>query len=70
MLQLSAVGLLVMMYPILCKVGYETLYKVFQERKVWVQIGFSIILNWIIAPLVMVRSSFTVAISQILFPSY
>ncbi len=67
MLRLSAVGLLVMMYPILCKVKYETLYKVFQERKVWVQIAFSLVVNWIIAPLVMVRTTlFTIAVSHIL----
>jgi ACR3 family arsenite efflux pump ArsB len=46
-----------MMYPILCKVRYETLHHVFRERKIWVQIGFSIVVNWIVAPLVMVCSS-------------
>jgi arsenite transporter len=45
------------MYPILCKIKYETLHLVFQQRKVWVQIGFSIVANWIIAPFVMVGSS-------------
>ncbi|KAK3310519.1 sodium bile acid symporter family-domain-containing protein [Chaetomium strumarium] len=48
-----AIGLLVMMYPILCKVQYEKLHEVFRTREVWVQLGFSIIVNWIIAPLVM-----------------
>ncbi|KAK9452451.1 sodium bile acid symporter family-domain-containing protein [Dipodascopsis uninucleata] len=48
-----AVGLLVMMYPILCKVRYETLHRVFQTRQVWIQIGFSIVFNWIIAPFFM-----------------
>lgn len=48
-----AVGLLVMMYPILCKVKYETLHHVFKKRDIWIQIGFSIVVNWIIAPLVM-----------------
>ncbi|KAF4636488.1 hypothetical protein G7Y89_g1598 [Cudoniella acicularis] len=48
-----AIGLLVMMYPILCKIRYETLHHVFQERKIWVQIGFSIVINWIVAPLIM-----------------
>jgi ACR3 family arsenite transporter len=50
----TAIGLLVMMYPILCKVEYEKLHKVFQTREIWVQMGFSIIINWIIAPLLMV----------------
>jgi ACR3 family arsenite efflux pump ArsB len=43
-----------MMYPILCKIKYETLHLVFAHRQIWIQIGFSIILNWIVAPLFMV----------------
>ncbi|KAK4934235.1 arsenicals resistance [Elasticomyces elasticus] len=49
----TAVGLLVMMYPILCKFKYETLHRVFAHRQVWIQLGFSIVANWIIAPLLM-----------------
>jgi ACR3 family arsenite efflux pump ArsB len=45
-----------MMYPILCKVQYEKLHEVFKAKEIWVQMGFSIIINWIIAPLVMVSS--------------
>lgn len=52
-----AIGLLVMMYPILCKVRYESLHQVFAHREIWKQIGFSIIMNWIIAPLFMVSAS-------------
>ncbi|EPE29046.1 hypothetical protein GLAREA_00204 [Glarea lozoyensis ATCC 20868] len=52
-----AIGLLVMMYPILCKVRYETLHRVFRDRKIWVQIGFSVIVNWIVAPLLMLALS-------------
>ncbi|KAK5069365.1 arsenicals resistance [Lithohypha guttulata] len=48
-----AVGLLVMMYPILCKVRYETLHRVFAHRQVWIQLGFSVFVNWIVAPLLM-----------------
>lgn len=48
-----AIGLLVMMYPILCKVRYETLHLVMQKQDIWIQIGFSIVVNWIIAPLLM-----------------
>ncbi|KAM7193509.1 arsenical-resistance protein Acr3 [Rhypophila sp. PSN 637] len=48
-----AIGLLVMMYPILCKVQYEKLHEIFRERQIWVQMGFSILINWIVAPLVM-----------------
>lgn len=48
-----AIGLLVMMYPILCKVQYEKLHRVFAHRQIWIQIGFSIFVNWIVAPLLM-----------------
>ncbi|KAI1081789.1 arsenical-resistance protein ACR3 [Whalleya microplaca] len=48
-----AVGLLVMMYPILCKVRYETLHEVFSHREIWKQIAFSVVVNWIVAPFLM-----------------
>lgn len=44
-----------MMYPILCKVRYESLHHVFRERGIWIQIAFSVFVNWIIAPFLMVR---------------
>jgi hypothetical protein len=43
-----------MMYPILCKVKYETLHRIFAHRQIWIQLGFSVVANWIIAPLLMV----------------
>jgi len=49
-----AVGLLVMMYPILCKVRYESLGGLIKVRALWIQVGFSILANWILAPIVMV----------------
>ncbi|CAN9201980.1 arsenical-resistance protein ACR3 [Alternaria alternata] len=49
-----AIGLLVMMYPILCKVRYETLHLLLKKRELWIQIAVSFVLNWIIAPLFMV----------------
>ncbi|KAF2454604.1 sodium bile acid symporter family-domain-containing protein [Lineolata rhizophorae] len=49
-----AVGLLVMMYPILCKVRFETLHLLLQTRALWIQILFSFLVNWILAPLLMV----------------
>ena len=49
-----AVGLLVMMYPILCKVQYETLHKLFKYKSLWVHLGFSVLINWVVAPLTMV----------------
>ncbi|KAL2193550.1 sodium bile acid symporter family-domain-containing protein [Corynascus similis CBS 632.67] len=48
-----AVGLLVMMYPILCKVQYEILHRIFSHRGAWKQIGFSVFVNWIVAPFFM-----------------
>ena len=49
-----AVGLLVMMYPIMCKVKFETLHRVFSTREVWRQLLFSVIMNWLVAPFLMV----------------
>ncbi|KND89097.1 Arsenical-resistance protein Acr3 [Tolypocladium ophioglossoides CBS 100239] len=48
-----AVGLLVMMYPILCKVRYESLHELLSHRSIWKQICFSIFVNWILAPFLM-----------------
>ena len=48
-----AVGLLVMMYPILCKVRFETLHLLFRKKDLWKQIAISFVLNWIVAPLFM-----------------
>ncbi|PYH88669.1 arsenical-resistance protein ACR3 [Aspergillus ellipticus CBS 707.79] len=48
-----AIGLLVMMYPILCKVRFETLHRSFQERGLWIQVAFSVVVNWVVAPLFM-----------------
>ncbi|POR38850.1 Arsenical-resistance protein Acr3 [Tolypocladium paradoxum] len=48
-----AVGLLVMMYPILCKVRYESLHELLSHRTMWKQICFSIFVNWIFAPFLM-----------------
>jgi ACR3 family arsenite efflux pump ArsB len=54
LMTLLAIGLLVMMYPILCKVRYESLHHLLAQRSMWKQITFSIIINWIIAPFLMV----------------
>ncbi|KAM6485870.1 sodium bile acid symporter family-domain-containing protein [Trichoderma sp. SZMC 28011] len=52
-----AIGLLVMMYPILCKVQYESLHKLLNKKELWKQIGFSVFVNWIIAPFLMLALS-------------
>lgn len=44
------------MYPILCKVKSRILRRAFAHRQIWIQLGFSIAVNWIVAPLVMVHS--------------
>ncbi len=43
-----------MMYPILCKVRYESLHELFSHRSLWKQIAFSIFVNWVVAPFFMV----------------
>jgi ACR3 family arsenite efflux pump ArsB len=43
-----------MMYPILCKVRYETLHRSFREKSLWIQVAFSVVVNWVIAPFFMV----------------
>ncbi|KJR88934.1 arsenite transporter, ACR3 family [Sporothrix schenckii 1099-18] len=48
-----AIGLLIMMYPILCKVRYESLHDIFSQRGVCKQIAFSVFVNWIVAPFLM-----------------
>lgn len=53
-----AIGLLVMMYPILCKVRYESLHELLSHRDLWEQIAFSVFVNWIVAPFVMVTDLF------------
>jgi ACR3 family arsenite efflux pump ArsB len=60
-----------MMYPILCKVRYESLHHVFRERGIWIQIAFSIFVNWIIAPFLMVSllRLAAVKLANVIFPS-
>lgn len=48
-----AVGLLVMMYPVLCKIQYEQLHIILSDRKIWFQIAISLFINWVIGPIVM-----------------
>lgn len=47
------VGLIVMMWPILTKVPFESLHRTFQTSRLWSQIGMSLLLNWIVGPFLM-----------------
>jgi arsenical-resistance protein len=49
-----AIGLLVMMYPVFCRIKYEELGSLFKGRFMKNQILFSLVVNWIVAPLLMV----------------
>lgn len=49
-----AIGLMIMMWPILTKIRYESLPTLFSSPRIWIQIGISLFLNWIVGPLVMV----------------
>ncbi|KAJ8515377.1 hypothetical protein ONZ45_g7187 [Pleurotus djamor] len=47
------VGLLLMMWPVLTKVKYECLFSVLSTRTIWMHIALSFLLNWIVAPFIM-----------------
>lgn len=47
------VGLLLTMYPILCKVEFEDLPKALKTRSMWKQIAVSFAINWILSPALM-----------------
>ena len=42
-----------MMWPVLTKVEYERIPVLFRSRHLWVHIGISVVLNWIIGPFIM-----------------
>ncbi|GLB37286.1 putative arsenical-resistance protein ACR3 [Lyophyllum shimeji] len=48
-----AIGLIVMMWPILTKVQYEQLPKLFSSSRIWIHLGISLVLNWIVGPFIM-----------------
>lgn len=52
-----AIGLLWMMYPVLCKIKYEELKYIFKDKNIIKQLLLSLFLNWIISPLFMLALS-------------
>jgi len=48
-----AIGLIVMMWPVLTKVHYEKLPRIFSTSRIWTHVGISLFINWIIGPFVM-----------------
>lgn len=53
----AAIALIVMMWPILCRVSPTALVKLFSGRQVWKHLAFSLFVNWVFAPLLMVGLS-------------
>ncbi|KAJ1975202.1 arsenicals resistance [Dimargaris xerosporica] len=47
------IGLLVMMYPVLCKIHYESVGTILRQRAFWQQLSISFGINWVIGPFVM-----------------
>lgn len=48
-----AIGLWMMMWPVLCKVRYELFWSLLHERGVWQQMVMSLVLNWLVGPMLM-----------------
>jgi ACR3 family arsenite transporter len=48
-----AVDLLVKMYPVLCNLQYEQLPDIFSQKAIWYQLGLSLIVNWLVGPIIM-----------------
>ncbi|GAA5873728.1 hypothetical protein JCM3774_000151 [Rhodotorula dairenensis] len=48
-----AIALIVMMWPILCRVSPMALVPLLRKRQLWQHLAFSVVVNWIISPLLM-----------------
>ncbi|CAM6097975.1 unnamed protein product [Calypogeia fissa] len=48
-----AIGLWVMMYPVLCRVKYELLYKMLKSGQLSKNLVLSLVLNWVVGPALM-----------------
>jgi ACR3 family arsenite transporter len=42
-----------MMWPVLTKVQWETLPALLSSSRLWIHVSFSLLLNWIVGPLIM-----------------
>lgn len=49
----AAIALIVMMWPILCRVSPGSLIPLFRRRQLWQHLAFSVVVNWIVSPLLM-----------------
>lgn len=49
----AAIALIVMMWPILCRVSPLALARLFKDKRIWYHLAFSLVVNWIVAPLLM-----------------
>lgn len=49
----AAIALIVMMWPILCRVSPSSLFALFSQRQLYKHLLFSLVINWIVAPLIM-----------------
>lgn len=50
---LQAIALIVMMWPILCRVSPTALVPLLRKRQLWQHLAFSVVINWILSPLLM-----------------
>ncbi|TKA51636.1 hypothetical protein B0A53_05513 [Rhodotorula sp. CCFEE 5036] len=48
-----AIALIVMMWPILCRVSPTALVPLLRKRQLWQHLAFSVVINWILSPLLM-----------------
>lgn len=48
-----AIGLWMMMWPVLTKVQYEVLGRLLREQGMWKQVSLSLVLNWLVGPALM-----------------
>lgn len=53
----TAIAIISMMLPILCRVSPTALFKLFSGRQIWQHFAFSLFVDWIFAPLLMVGLS-------------